>query len=126
MHSATDLAAADRMSKLMQQTAKDQDALSVVLQAIETGDPSSLAAALPGRTRAIKTGIPVRGSGVLPLQLAVAKGHPEMVAMLLDAGAPVEQCDGSGLSALQVRMSPRLVMACSLCLPRVCPLPATG
>jgi ankyrin repeat protein len=41
-------------------------------------------------------------NGVGPLHLAAAKGHAELVELLLQGGAPVDAPDGDGATALQV------------------------
>lgn len=41
-------------------------------------------------------------NGVAPLHLAAAKGHAELVEVLLEAGAPIDAHDGDGATAVQV------------------------
>lgn len=95
---------ADTMTKMLKQTARDQSALVTIHAAITADDGSKLSEALVnGGAAAVRAGVPARGSGKLPLQAAARAGRKAMVEALLDAGAPVDALDGSGLSALQVR-----------------------
>jgi hypothetical protein len=90
------------MLRLIKQTEKDQDALEAVLAAIEAGNCADLTEALPAAQTTVSSGVPIRGSGVLPLQAAIKLGNAEMVVMLLDAGAPLDAADGQGMTPLQV------------------------
>lgn len=91
------------MTRMIKQSDKEQEQLKAVLAAVEAGDAAAVCTELPGAQSAISSGVPVRGSGVLPLQAAVEGGHEDMVGALLDAGAPLEQADGRGLTPLQAR-----------------------
>jgi hypothetical protein len=112
------------MQSLLRQSDDDRTALQKVARAINLGNEQQLADALAGNKRAVKSGLPVRGSHFLPLQLAVEKGHAWAVKALLDAGAPIEQADGRGRTALQVLTTAH---ACALlpdlpCLSLLCAL----
>ena len=94
------------MNKMLKQSDCDQEALRNVLAAIGGGDTADLIKALQGKEGLVQGGVPVRGSGTLPLQAAVAKGKPELVSALLEAGAPLGTIDGQGLTPLKVRCEP--------------------
>jgi hypothetical protein len=90
------------MTLLLKQTESDRATLRKVIDAIDTGSEEQLSDSLAGNKGAVERGLPLTGSGTLPLQLAVEKGHAWAVEALLDAGAPIEQADGRGRTALQV------------------------
>ena len=87
-----------------------------LLRAAETGDRAALTKLLAG---AGPPEVDARGPGGLTaLMRAAARGHPEIVDLLLGAGAAVDACDDFGNSALmyacargQAAVAARLVAA---------------
>lgn len=68
-----------------------------LLHAVDQGDFAAVSSLLDGDLDA-NAQFPITGSR--PLILAAAKGHQEMVGLLLDRGAQVNACDYTGWTSL--------------------------